>query len=222
MKKYNAVANILPDLAEIFNSFPDSMNAADGSKILIKHKDKNSLAERFRHLVTKADTNNQERNSYALDNKIKWLPRVVETLENAQAKLKDPVSGNFAYVRSYDEGAIHTVIVTKDGVIEDIETYDHGLITQFAEKYTSRRDGFDVVWEKASESQSSTQTVSHAESSKKLSRPLRQLQYTTTSENVKNQSNKNGEKYRGGYLAPSTFIYLHCQQKKNSTAASTE
>ena len=45
---------------------------------------------------------------------------------------------------------------------------------------------------------------------------------TTTSENVKNQSNKNGEKYRGGYLAPSTFIYLHCQQKKNSTAASTE
>ena len=85
----------------------------------------------------------------------------------------------------------------------------------------NKRNGFDVVWEN-SPIPTPNMGSSHAESKEGSPRPLRQLQYTTTSENVKNQSNKNGEKYRGGYLAPSTFIYLHCQQKKNSTAASTE
>ena len=91
------------------------------------------------------------------------MPRLAETLENTQAKLHDPQSGNFAYVRFYNSG-LHTVIVSADGDVVKTEAYDHGLIIQFAEKYAGRGDSFEVVWENASRSQSSTQTASTGKS----------------------------------------------------------
>ena len=79
---------IIPDLANIFNTFPDSVIAADGSRILIKNPDNGKISERLKHLISEKNNDNSERDSYAIRNKIPWLPRIVETIENAQAKLK--------------------------------------------------------------------------------------------------------------------------------------
>lgn len=76
------------------------------------------------------------------------IPRVPETLAKAQAKLENPKSGNFLYVRAYTDGGIHAVIVTKEGVVEGSEVYDHGLLTQFLLPEDNRKDSYKVVWEK--------------------------------------------------------------------------
>jgi len=158
-KKYRAVSEILPELGRMFNDFPDQVVAADGKNILVKNPENNSLTERFLHLIKSEDPHNKSRNEYQLE-KIKWLPRVPETLTLAQAKLEDPQNGNYAYVRSYGDGGIHVVIVTPDGKIVGQHSYDHGLITQFVDKYASRRNGFKVIWEReASSGQSSSGTA---------------------------------------------------------------
>ena len=157
-KRFSSVKQILPALAEIFNRFPDSVTAADGKKVLIKNPDGGSVAKRLMHLIAGADENSGDRNSFEFSNKIAWIPRIVETVENAQVKLRDPQTGNYAYVRSYSEGVIHSVVVTKNGVVADTETFDHGLITQFAAKYAGRRGEFTVVWERTDGGPSSAPT----------------------------------------------------------------
>ena len=157
-RKFSSVRQVLPDLAEIFNRFPDGVTAADGKKVLIKNPEGGSVAKRLMHLIAGVDENSGDRNSFEFSNKIAWIPRIVETVENAQVKLRDPQTGNYAYVRSYSEGAIHSVVVTKNGVVADMETFDHGLITQFAAKYAGRRGEFTVVWERTDGDSSSAPT----------------------------------------------------------------
>lgn len=157
-RKFSSVRQVLPDLAEIFNRFPDGVTAADGKKVLIKNPEGGSVAKRLMHLIAGVDENSGDRNSFEFSNKIAWLPRIVETVENAQVKLRDPQTGNYAYVRSYSEGVIHSVVVTKNGVVADTETFDHGLITQFAAKYAGRRGEFTVVWERTDGDSSSAPT----------------------------------------------------------------
>lgn len=157
-RKFSSVRQVLPDLAEIFNRFPDGVTAADGKKVLVKNPEGGSVAKRLMHLIAGADENSGDRNSFDTSRKIAWLPRIVETVENAQVKLRDPQTGNYAYVRSYSEGVIHSVVVTKNGVVADTETFDHGLITQFAAKYAGRRGEFTVVWERTDGDSSSAPT----------------------------------------------------------------
>ena len=205
-KKYNSISEIISDLAEIFNKFPNNITAADDASILIKNPDNGRPSERLKHLITQKDKNNGARNTYSIHNKIPWLPRTVETLENAQAKLKDPKTGDYAYVRAYNEGIIHTVFVTKAGVIQEQETFDHGLITQFAERFIGKRGLFEVIWErKASKQKSSPQTASHMESSGKFPRPFRQGKYTPDSDNVKPSSEKNSENFSNPDTVPIDF-----------------
>ena len=194
-EKYNSVSKILPKLAEIFSKFPNDIVAADGATVLIKNPDKGKISERLKHLITQEDKKNGDRNFYDIDKKIPWLPRIVETLENAQAKLKDPVTGNFAYVRSYTDGKIHTVLVSESGSIQAHDTFDHGLITQFAERFAGRRNSFEVVWERnASKQKSSLQTASQMGSLEKFPRPLRQDKYTSDSQEINPVSEKNPQK----------------------------
>ena len=194
-EKYNSVSKILPKLAEIFSKFPNDIVAADGATVLIKNPDKGKISERLKHLITQEGKKNGDRNFYDIDKKIPWLPRIVETLENAQAKLKDPVTGNFAYVRSYTDGKIHTVLVSESGSIQAHDTFDHGLITQFAERFAGRRNSFEVVWERdASKQKSSLQTASQMGSSEKFPRPLRQGKYTSDSQEINPVSEKNPQK----------------------------
>ena len=83
------------------------------------------------------------------------------------------------------------MIVTKDGVVWDQEVFDHGLITQFAERFAGKRDYFEVVWEReASMQQTSPQTASHTESVGKLPRPFRQGKYTPKNKNVNPETEK--------------------------------
>ncbi|MBO5802535.1 MAG: hypothetical protein J6R64_02210, partial [Lentisphaeria bacterium] len=149
-EKYRGVSEILPKLAKIFQEMPPEIIAADGAKVLINNKEEGSLKMRFLHLLKSKDTsvNTKDRTSYGIKNKIPWLPRVPETLAKAQAKLESPKSGNFLYVRAYTEGGIHAVIVTKEGVVEGSEVYDHGLLTQFLLPEDSTKDSYKVVWEK--------------------------------------------------------------------------
>lgn len=80
---------------------------ADGANVLINNKEEGSLKMRFLHLLKSKDTsvNTKDRTFYDIKNKIPWwLPRVPETLAKAQAKLENPKSGNFLYVRAYTEG----------------------------------------------------------------------------------------------------------------------
>ena len=156
--KFSSVRQVLPDLAETFNRFPDGVTAADGKKVLVKNPEGGSVAKRLMHLIAGVDENSGDRNSFEFSNKIAWIPRIVETVENAQVKLRDPQTGNYAYVRSYSEGVIHSVVVTKNGVVADTETFDHGLITQFAAKYAGRRGEFTVVWERTDGDSSSAPT----------------------------------------------------------------
>ena len=115
-------------------------------------------------------------------------------MKNAQEKLNDPVTGNFAYVRSYTDGKIHTVLVSQSGAIQEHETFDHGLITQFAERFAGRRNAFEVVWERnASKQKSSLQTASQMESPEKFPLPLRQGKYTLDSQKVKSEFEKKSQ-----------------------------
>ena len=63
-----------------------------------------SVRKRFEHLITTEEKTSGARVLYSPVDKIRWLPRIAETVENAQAKLKDPETGNYAYVRSYKGG----------------------------------------------------------------------------------------------------------------------
>lgn len=164
-KKYRSVSQILPELADTYNSFPERIVAADGAEILMKNPERGKVMNRFLHLIKEESATSGDRDNYQLE-KVRWLPRIPETMESAQAKLRDPKTGNYAYVRSYADGngGIHVVIVSKDGVVIGQEEYDHGLITQFLDKFASRRDYFEVVWEKASRNQSSAQTATAGDS----------------------------------------------------------
>ena len=194
-EKYRAVADVLPKLANIYNSFPSSVKAADGAAVLIRNKEKGSLTERFKHLIMVQDTGSGKRDSFSVGGKIPWLPRTVETLENAQAKLVDPKTGNYAYVRAYDEGAIHTVIVSKDGVVLDTEVYDHGLMTQFTDRFTepSRRNFFDVAWEKRIAAGIPAPASTAMESSEGTPTPQRLNKDTPSLKNVKFGIEKNSK-----------------------------
>ena len=159
----DSISKALPKLAAIFQRMGKSVVAADGSSILLQNAERGRLSDRLIHLIKLADPEDRKRDVYSVD-KIKWLPRIAETLQKAQAKLKDPQSGNFAYVRMYAEG-LHAVIVTEEGVIAEQEAFDHGLLPQFVDRFAdSRRNEFEVVWEKISPSPASERVLPPKES----------------------------------------------------------
>ena len=83
-------------------------------------------------------------------------------------------------------------MVSASGTVQDHETFDHNLITQFAERFAGRRNFFEVVWERnASKQKSSLQTASQMGSLEKFHRPLRQNKYTLDFQKVKPVSEKN-------------------------------
>ena len=135
-------------LYDLYLGLPSTIVAADGKIIRIHPEEKDERDKRFQHIITMHNTENGKPKFDYLQ-KIRWLPRIPETLKKAQVKLLDNESGNFIYARAYKEGGIHTIVVSAHGLAINHEYYDHDLITQFFDNIQdkTRRDYFKVIWE---------------------------------------------------------------------------
>jgi N12 class adenine-specific DNA methylase len=118
-------AEIVKSAAEEVRSWPETVVAADGSGIDMKVADKGSIATRVWHLIRDGNSNTIHKGKAA------WIPRVVETLRNAQVRLVDVQDGTRIYVRKYDGGVNHAVIIRPDGKVEEQRAFDGSLITHF-------------------------------------------------------------------------------------------
>jgi hypothetical protein len=128
--------------AKEFASWPERVTAADGSDILLKNPEGGSLGRRVKHLIWDSDLDR------LAPQKAQWLPNVPETLRNADARLRDPDSGNRVYVHTYADGSKHMVVVRPDGVVEDQKPFSGKLITQFKRAHGGRQDDFETEWKK--------------------------------------------------------------------------
>jgi len=126
-------------VAEVFQGFPKSVTAADGSVVRLKSKERGSMAARVRHLIFDHDA------SKVNGEKLAWLPNVTATVENAAVRLVDGESGNRIYVRAYQDGTKHMVVVRPDGVVDAQGPFTGSLITQFP-KGGVKQQGMTIDW----------------------------------------------------------------------------
>ncbi|MBL9176413.1 MAG: hypothetical protein JNM65_00025 [Verrucomicrobiaceae bacterium] len=111
--------------AAILQAWPATTTAADGTGIDLQVAERGSLAARVWHLIRDEKTQKID------PDKAAWLPRVKETLENAQVRLIDEQTGNRVYVRKYHGGIQHAVIIRPDGRVESQQAFTGSLTTQF-------------------------------------------------------------------------------------------
>jgi N12 class adenine-specific DNA methylase len=128
--------------ALVFMSWPKTVTAADGSTILLKNPEGGSLADRAKHLIW-----NDDKNALHIE-KAKWLPNVPVTLENAAVRLVDSKSGNRVYVRAYQDGIKHMVVVNPEGAVVEQEPFEGGLITHFPYLRPGRQENMKIDWER--------------------------------------------------------------------------
>jgi len=131
---------------KIFLGFPKSVVAADGNRVLIHNPqtDNNSrytLERRAQHLMMYSGSEN------AIDpQKAKFMPNIVQTLENAQFILRDPETGNFLYGARYPSNLIHLVIVSPKQKPGGPDAVSRFLTSQFVFDGGGRQKGFQIVW----------------------------------------------------------------------------
>ena len=73
----------------------------------------------------------------------RWQPIVQQRAESYVKQKANALKG------ADTRGFYDAVIVTKKGVVEGSEVYDHGLLTQFLLPEDNSKDSYKVVWEKA-------------------------------------------------------------------------
>lgn len=137
-------AEIATKAAGEFQRWPESIEAADGSRILLHNAEGGSIGARVRHLIF-----DHSRGSISFD-KAKWLPMVPETVRNAALRLHDQESGNRIYVREYRSGEKHMVVVRPDGTVDSQKAFTGKLITQFPEGARSRQAYMEIDWVRSS------------------------------------------------------------------------
>jgi hypothetical protein len=133
-------AEISAKAAEIFSSWPEKVKAADGVEVFLKNKETGRLSSRLRHLIWNNTTNRLDLK------KAEWIANVPETLSFAAIRLLDPQTQNRIYVRAYQNGDKHMVIVRPDGTIENQDIVSARLITQFPYTDKNRREGMEIEW----------------------------------------------------------------------------
>ena len=152
-------------IAGVFDALPNEVTTHWGKTVFLKKREgKNS---RLFHFITEGEDKRQKpyastelkikKDREDLDyEKIRWLPRVAETVKNAQVLLRDNVADaagkrNYAYVRRYPEGW-HVVITSQDGVFIGSRDYPTYAITQFGETpdgSLDHRDRFVILEKRA-------------------------------------------------------------------------
>ena len=120
--------------SEVFNAMPMFTTAADGVKIKLKVSEGGSMDRRVVHMIS----DNQRG---GIDtSKLAWLPNIQGTIENAQVRLKGKYDvrkqgknkePNRIYVRRYNDGTIHAVVVSPSGEIVGQDIKSANVITQY-------------------------------------------------------------------------------------------
>jgi len=126
--------------AATLQAWPATVQAADGTGIDLQIADRGSLAARLWHLIRDEKTQKID------PDKAAWLPRVQETLQNAQVRLVDEQTGNRVYVRKYSGGIQHAIIIRPDGRVEAQQAFTGSLTTQFPLNARNRQHGMLVDW----------------------------------------------------------------------------
>lgn len=131
---------LMQEARKAFLAFPKHVTAADGERVLIHNPERRraekGIEGRIKHLMWDNDKNR-------LDvMKGRWIPMIVQTVEGASVKVRDHENNTFIYIKRYQGGMIHMVVVDGDG-----KTLEHRLVTQFSyvNKGRSRRENLFVV-----------------------------------------------------------------------------
>ena len=118
---------------EAFDAMPMYTRAADGVKIKLKVSEGGSINSRVVHMISDNSTGTIDAR------KLAWLPNVQSTIENAQVRLKgrydarkqNRSSPNRIYIRRYNDGTIHAVVVSPYGEIVGQDIKSANVITQY-------------------------------------------------------------------------------------------
>lgn len=122
--------------------WPKFVTDPEGKKILLWNPERNPSITRQQHL-----TNDESHGYRDLDmKKVEWLPNIPATIQNADVKLIDKKTRNVLYVRAYENGEKHIVIVDPKGVLREHGLYDAGLITHYKEERETAISNFPVSW----------------------------------------------------------------------------
>mgnify|MGYP005941924823 CR=1 FL=1 len=126
-------AELFQRAKEAFDAMPMYTRAADGVKIKLKVSEGGSMSSRIVHMISDNSTGS------IAPQKLAWLPNVQSTIENAQVRLKgrydarkqNRSSPNRIYIRRYNDGTIHAVVVSPYGEIVGQDIKEGGVITQY-------------------------------------------------------------------------------------------
>ena len=132
----------------ILRGWEREVTAADGRTVLLHNKERGRLSNRVTHLVSDNESDVIDRG------KARWMPNVPETVKNAYVVLDDADKGTKIYVRAYQDGTKHMVIVLPDGTIKDQKAFRGSLITQFPSIKPGRQGDMIVEWQRGEETAS--------------------------------------------------------------------
>ena len=126
-------AELFQRAKEAFDAMPMYTRAADGVKIKLKVSEGGSMNSRVVHMISDNSTGS------IAPQKLAWLPNVQSTIENAQVRLKSRYdarkhtrsSPNRIYIRRYNDGTIHAVVVSPYGEIVGQDIKSANVITQY-------------------------------------------------------------------------------------------
>lgn len=194
-------AQIATNSADVVRSWPKTVIAADGSGIDLSVADQGSIARRVFHLIR----NNETQTINA--EKAAWLPRVVDTLKNAQARIIDQRERSRIFVRKYAGGVIHAVVVRPDGTVKSQEAFTGHLETQFplASAKDSRQKHMIVDWVRPDIDEKGMglrQTAPHPTPADSMVSGPRQKEFQP--ENLSDDTRSQGGKFASGKPIPAT------------------
>lgn len=160
---------ILAECAEIFNGWPETIVGADGKRIKMRHPENGSVRLRLEHLLSRKP--DQKTGNWKEDPKLRrqprpdeltstgrlwskdrmrWFGMVEETLKNAGAVLFDDREESFGshiYIRIYQDGSVHGVIVRPDGTIDE-QGRTGNLISQYPVQKGASAYNMEVIWQR--------------------------------------------------------------------------
>ena len=158
-------AELFQRAKEAFDAMPMYTRAADGVKIKLKVSEGGSMNSRVVHMISDNSTGS------IAPQKLAWLPNVQSTIENAQVRLKSRYdarkqnrsSPNRIYIRRYNDGTIHAVVVSPYGEIVGQDIKSANVITQYPVEKIGEIYSATVDWvnPKMTEASAETTEASH-------------------------------------------------------------
>ena len=146
---------------EAFDAMPMYTRAADGVRIKLKVSEGGSMNSRVTHMISDNSTGS------IAPQKLAWLPNIQSTIENAQVRLKSRYdtrkqnrsSPNRIYIRRYNDGTIHAVVVSPYGEIVGQDIKEGGVITQYPVEKIGEIYNATVDWVNPKMTEASAETT---------------------------------------------------------------